>query len=142
MKVKTYNIGVKKRVKRHFKEIKHYLFACCINGVIMFVMLYFLTSIFNLHYLISLVFVYILVVTSGFFFNKYWIFNNFNPKRMHKMYSEFFLVSFIGFILNMSLLYLLVDVVGVFYLFAQLIIVIPGFPLVFTLHKNIVFSHR
>jgi putative flippase GtrA len=142
MRVKTYNLGMKKRARRHFKGIKKYIIVCGINGIIMFAILFLLTSVFRLHYLISLILVYMFVVTSGFLFNKYWIFNKFNPKRMHRLYYEFLVVSLIGFIVNMTLLYFLVDMVGVFYLLAQVIIVIPGFPIVFTLHKNIVFSHR
>ena len=141
-KVKTYNLDLRKKIDCHFKGLRRYLLVVLVNTVLLFLTLYVFSSIFDFHYFLSLAVAYVIMITNSFLCNRYWIFNGFNPKRFHKMYLEFFWISVAAFFANLVFLFVLTDVLDIYYLFSQLIIGLVGFPLLFTFYKRIVFSHR
>ncbi len=141
-KIKLYNLSLKQRAKRHIYSFRKYCYIMGIGAAILFSLLFVFTSLFKVHYLLSLFFAYIVSISLNFFLSKKVIFNNFSPKRAHKQYYEFFIVSMGGFFGNLIFLFILVDLVGLWYLLAELIIGFFGLPLMFLTHKKIVFSHK
>ncbi len=141
-KIKTYNLCFKKRAKKHFKELKKCVYIALINGSFMFLLLFILTSLINFNYIFSFVISFLSMTVLSFSLNRAYIFNNFNPKKLHRQYYEFFLVSLGAFTVNLILLYIFVDIIGIYYLLSQLFIAMFGFPILFTFYKKKVFNHR
>ena len=139
--VEYYKPSLKQSVKWYFKHFKVYCYTSFIGGTLMFSLLYIFTSVFKIHYLFSLTLVYIIITINAFLLNRFFVFKLFNPKKIHKQYSQFFIVSLIFYLLNSFFLYVLVEIFGFWYLLAQLIIGVIGFPVTYLTHKHIVFSH-
>ncbi len=141
-KIKYYNLPLIDRAMCHFEEISDSIFISLISGIILFSFLFSLTTIFQMHYLFSLFLSYIVMISVSFILNKKYIFNMFNPKRLHEQYYQFFIVSISGFLINAIFLNLLVEILEINYLISQSVIVIIGFPALFTFYKNWVFSYK
>jgi len=142
MKFETYNLSLKERLKKQIKQFKKYCYISVASGVLMFTLLFLFTSLLNIYYLLSLTMAYTITVTGNFILNKIFIFNRFHPESLSKQYSQFFIVSFSGFIGNFIALYVLVSYFKWGYLFAQLLISAVGLPLLFFCYRNLVFSFR
>lgn len=139
--IRTYKPSMKDNIKWHFKHFRIYCFTSFIDAILMFGLLFILTTIFKIHYILSFTITYIIITTNSFILNKLFVFKFFNPKKLHKQYSQFFIVSVTAFILNFIALYFLVEFLGVWYLLAQLIIATVGLPPLYLSHRIMVFNH-
>ncbi len=83
--------------------------------------LYCLTDCFGLWYLISSAIAFAVAFFVSFFLQKLWTFRDENMRRTPKQMFWYFLVAILNLILNAGGMYLLVDVFGVFYLLAQIL---------------------
>tara|TARA_Y100000310_G_C20375856_1_gene665710 strand:- start:130 stop:582 length:453 start_codon:yes stop_codon:yes gene_type:complete len=140
-RIGVYRPSIKQMVKWHFKHFKLYSYTSVIGAVLLFSLLYLLTSVFKIHYILSFTIAYILVTTNAYFLNRLLVFRVFNPKRIHKQYYEFFISSVGAYVLNVFFLYIFVNFLNIWYLLAQAIICIVGLPLLYMAHRHIVFSH-
>jgi len=141
-RIETYNPSLKFRFKKNLEHFKRYFYVSLTCAGFLLLLLFILTSIFKFYYLSSFVLSYTLTITLSFILNKKFTFNNFNPKTLKNQYIEFSVVGILSFLINLLLLYILVDIVGIFYLFSQIIIGIFGIPTLFVIHKKLVFGHR
>lgn len=84
--------------------------------------LYLFTDILGIWYLLSAVLAFIIAFTVSFSFQKLWTFRD---RSTHKITSQaffYFVVTFISLILNLWGLYVMVDILGIYYLLSQLIV--------------------
>jgi len=92
------------------------------NVVLDMVIYYILTRYFDLHYLIAATISFVIVVTWSFNFNRKWTFKLQNSfKKLKTQYVEFVLVNILVLILNVAVLYLLVDLFSIFDLISKVI---------------------
>jgi len=140
-RVEFYRLSLKDRVKRQIDKFKRYCYTSFISASLMFLLLFIFTSTLHIYYLISFVMAFVVSLTLSFVLNKLYTFNSFNPTKITKQYSYFFIVSIVAFIGNFLALYVLVGIVGLWYLLAQLIIGLVGLPILFLSHKRYVFAH-
>lgn len=63
---------------------------------------------------------FVFAVTSNFFFNKKWTFNN-SSKNYRKLYIKFLIISLIGLALTLSSMYFLVYILSIYYIVAKLL---------------------
>lgn len=141
-KIQLYKLSLRKRLGRQFEQFKKYCYTSIFSSLLVFVLFFVSTSILHIYYLLSFVVVYIIGVSFSFVINKFYIFNLFTPKRLSKLYFQFFIIDFFAFIGNLMLLYILVDFFNIWYLLAQLFIILVGSPILFMGYKNLVFSHK
>jgi putative flippase GtrA len=140
-KIKFYKITLKQKIKKQIRQFRIYCYTSLMSAVFMFIFLFIFTSLFHIFYLFSLFVVYGITVSVSFVLNKLYVFNLFNPKKLSKQYYHFFIISGLAFIGNFLALYILVEFVDLYYLFAQLCIGLVGLPILFISHKRFVFSH-
>ncbi len=84
--------------------------------------LYILAGVIGMYYMIAASISFILSITSNFFFNKKWTFENKNT-FYKKLYSQYFLVSILSMMIGLTLLHVLVEFFGMWYFFGQIIAV-------------------
>jgi putative flippase GtrA len=60
-------------------------------------------------------------VVIGYLLHKFWTFKNYSTDHMHTQFLNFLIFALIMLGLNTLLMYLFVDIIGVWYLFAQAI---------------------
>lgn len=140
-RISIYKPSIKQSVRWHFKYFKVYCYTSIIGAILMFSLLYIFTDVFKIYYIISFTIVYIIVTTNAFLLDRFFVFRLFNPKRMHKQYYRFFIISIVAYIINLTFLYILVHFFDIWYLLAQLIISVVGLPLLYLSHRNMVFSY-
>lgn len=91
------------------------------NTLINLVVLYLFTDIFGFYYMFSAVIAFLVAVTNSFIFNKLW---TFEEKLNHKVYFKsikFIVVSVIALLINLVILYVLVEYFKMWYMAAQLV---------------------
>lgn len=81
--------------------------------------LFILVEFFEFEVLLSATISFILAATNNFIWNKKWTFYNKN-KNYHHQYVKFLLVSVIGLIFTLILMYTLHKVIGIWYMYAKI----------------------
>lgn len=93
----------------HKKEIILQFFKFALVGLIgtfinIFI-LYMLTEYFNIYYIISALFAFLVAMTANFIFNKTWTFSEKIYENMWKEYASFFVVSLLALSVNIFFLF-------------------------------------
>jgi putative flippase GtrA len=94
-----------------------------LNTVIDFVAYIFFTRVIDWHYLVAAFLAFILAATSSFLFNRYWTFH-LEHRFSVLEYTKFFLVAAGGLFLTMLFLYILVDHLFWYDLWAKFVTII------------------
>ena len=114
----VYNLFVK------YKQIIRYLI---VGGVVVSVnlsALYIFTDVFNIYYIISTIYAFLLSFCVSFFLQKFWTFNNQDVSGMRVARQMIFYLCLQGFCLslNTALMYVFVEYLHIWYIASQAII--------------------
>lgn len=91
--------------------------AFLIDSCILFV----LTEYFNIHYLISSTISFIVATIWNYFLSVFWIFDVTKVEKKTQELTSFFILSIIGLGINQLLMYIFVEYIQIYYLFAKVI---------------------
>lgn len=105
-----------------YKTVVKFVFAGATATATHFFILFALTDIFHLWYIISTTFGYIGGFFVSFTLQKFWTFRD-RSRRWRRQMFLYFLVSLTGLGINTAMMYILVDYFGLWYILAQLITV-------------------
>jgi putative flippase GtrA len=103
--------------------------------------LYLLVEFFAVHYLVASVVSFLLAVVNNFLLNKYWTFEDKNKRGVYQFFS-FLLISLCGLVLNLVIMYLLVDLCVVWYILAKVIAIFLVTFWNYFMNKKITFGIR
>ena len=109
-------------------------FATSVNLVLMFI----LTSILGLYYMLSLFISYPIGTFTHFFMNKYLNFKN-RTSRPAKQLIVYWSINLSGLVITATIMYILVEFVGIWYLIANVIASCIVVIYSFHMHKRITF---
>lgn len=84
--------------------------------------LYLFTDVFGLWYLASAIAAFILAFGVSFMLQKFWTFGDHSQEGLHMQIGIYFFVTVINLTLNTLLIYVFVEWVGLYYLFAQIVV--------------------
>lgn len=104
---------------RRYQRLLRYLVAGGIAATVDLGLLYVFTDIFLIHYLASAIFAFILTFFVSFTLQKFWTFQDGTTDRMHVQATIYFLVALVNLALNTALMYLFVDILGLWYMAGQ-----------------------
>jgi len=120
-------------------------FKYCVGGATAFMvdfsLLYALTDIFQLWYIWSATFSFIIAAFVNYAIQRYWTFKSFQTKAT-RQFIHFLLVQIVGLIINNSTMYLLVEAFGIWYLLAKALAAIIVLVWNFIISKKIVFGDK
>jgi putative flippase GtrA len=105
---------------RHARILK-FLISGGSAAVVDLGLLYLLTDIFHLWYLLSACLAFVAAFAVSFSLQKFWTFSNHDLDLIHRQLIMYFVLALIGLGINTTSMYLLVDHVGLHYLGAQII---------------------
>lgn len=113
-----------------------------ISGVLVNLgILYILKEYVGLWYLVSSAIAIYISMTTNFFLNKAWTFNDAVVKQSASfMYVKFIGISIIGMLIQLGLNYLFVDKTHLYYLLAALISIVIASGVNFVLNRHITFG--
>lgn len=104
-------------------------------------LLYILTEFVGLWYLLSSAISFCFAVITSFLVQKYWAFRDHSKERAVRQFLQFLIVAVIGIVINTASMFFWVDLLGVWYVLAQ---IITGFIIMvvnFTIYKFVIFRH-
>ena len=97
---------------KKYQEIINYLFFGFLTTLVSIISYCFFTRIFNINYNISNVFSWVLAVTFAFFTNKLYVFKSKNTKML-KSGIKFFGSRITTLIIEITIMYVLVDIIKI-----------------------------
>jgi dolichol-phosphate mannosyltransferase len=112
-----------------------------VTGILVnLIALYVLTEFLGLWYIFSAITSFVLSFITAFILQKYWTFSGATHNTTYYQAKNYFLVAIGGMVTNIVLLYIAVDILGLWYFLSQ--IVILGFIafVSFLINKNITFG--
>lgn len=109
------------------KQFVKFSFVGVINTLIDFVVYCALTRLihfFAVYYLMANAISFSCAVTNSFILNKRWTFKDLSKEQLHLKYLKFFLVNIFSLAIVEILLFLLVNKLGIYDLFAKVIVLL------------------
>ncbi len=107
-------------IKSNKEILARFLLSGGVAAGVNVVVLYVLTDWLGWWYLVSAVFSFCAAVMSGFFLQKWWTFRHRLGGRAQVQFAIYVVWTTTSFFLNLLILYLLVDLAGVYYLLGQI----------------------
>ncbi len=93
-----------------------------ISGVIVnLLFLYIFTEFFHVYYVLSEVFAFTIATLNNFLINKVWTFKENVRDKLFSKGTKFFMISGISLIVNTFFLYFFTDVLGIYYIYSQIL---------------------
>ena len=104
------------------------------------IILYTLTSLLGVWYLLSAILSFIVAFFVSFFLQKFWTFRDSTKEKMYGQMTWYFVVGLINLGINTAGMYVFVDIFGIWYIFSQ--ILISGILALsnFTIYKYLIFK--
>ncbi|HPA25358.1 MAG TPA: GtrA family protein [bacterium] len=107
---------------QHLTEKIRQFFIYCVGGGLAFIIdilgLYLLTEYLHVWYLFSATMSFILAAIFNYLFQRFITFQS-TDKNITRQFIFFVIIAVIGLLINNTLLYLLVELAGVWYIFAK-----------------------
>lgn len=125
-----------KKIKRNLRPFITFCLIGGINTLIHIVTLYSLVEFANFYYILASFIGFILAVTNSFILNTIFTFKQKLNYQTKKRYSKFFTISASSAIINLSLLYLITEYLGIYYLISQLIATLFSLTINFIANKK------
>lgn len=122
--------------------VGRYLIAGIIGATTNITLLFIFTEYAGLHYLVSAGISFVLACSVGFTLQKFWTFRDQSVESIHMQAMGYFIISSVNFFLNIAMLYVLVEWVRLWYIFAQ--IIASGLMAVssFLLYRYVIFLEK
>lgn len=106
------------------------------------ILLYIFTDILHIWYLYSSVVAFLISIVISFILQKFVVFKDMRTNKMHHQFSKYFVAAILGIITNTAIMFACVDVLGIWYIFSQ---IVAGFFVMiqnFILYKFFIFNRR
>lgn len=129
----------KKSKRNEFKLLINYLFFAGIATIVDLGLLFILTSLIGIYYLVSATVSYTCGMLTNYILNKVYTFKN-KSKKIGHQFTLFVFVALIGLGINLVLIWFLVEFIGLWYFFAKLIGVVVVTAWSFYGHKKLTFG--
>ena len=106
--------------KSNIIQFVKFLIVGGIGAIINLLVLFSMTEFLNIYYIFSEVIAFFIALTHNYIVNKLWTFKeNFSDKSFQK-YLQYVIVSLISLCINLSILFILSDLVKLWYIFAEI----------------------
>lgn len=122
-------------------QITRFFIVGSFSVFVYYALLYGLTEYAGIWYVISAAVAFVIYFAVNFASQKWWAFRNTDKRQLNRQLAQFTAMAVANWILNTSLLYLLVEYAGLWYMLAQAILTIVvsiiayiGFRYIFRRH--------
>ncbi|MDQ5955135.1 MAG: Group 1 glycosyl transferase [Patescibacteria group bacterium] len=108
--------------------------SACTNFIILFV----LTDLFHVYYLVSATVAFLAAFAVSFLLQKFWTFEH-NTGRTHTQLMLYFIAAMVNLLITIGLLYVLTDVLHLWYMFSALVTAFLIAIGTFFLYRSVIF---
>jgi len=125
-------------VCREYKRFMKYVLTGLTGVVIDFGLLFILTEYFDIYYIISAVISYMMGFLYCFFLNKYWVFKK--KGDGNRQLIKYSITAAFNYLFTILVLYLLTDMLGLYYMISKFIIIATISTWNFLLYKYVIYK--
>jgi len=104
--------------------------------------IYVLTDVLGLFYILSAASSFFVGFLVAFLLQKYWTFADFNNNKFTLQAMAFFIISVINLAINLSILFIFVEYIGLWYFYSQIIALAAVSIFSFLMNRHITFNHK
>jgi putative flippase GtrA len=126
-------------LKEYVEEFVKFCIVGSTGTVIHLGILYVLTEVFHIWYIISATAGFCVAVANNFVWNKYWTFQNRAPE-IPRQFVSYFVINVISLAINLSVLYVLTEYGGMWYMAAQVVAILVALSNNFLGNKKFTFG--
>lgn len=119
--MQLYNTLIKDKTNNTFLQLFRYTFVGGFAFLVDFGTLYSLTEYFHIYYLVSAGIAFIFGLIINYFLSVKWVFNSRAMENRMFEFMLFAIIGIIGLLLNELLLWILTDILVIYYLISKLI---------------------
>lgn len=133
------------RIRELVQKYAQFIRFCIAGGFAFSVnltVLYILTDVFHIYYLVSTVGAFLVAFSISFLLQKLWTFKDSSRDRLHIQLPLYLGMQVISITLNASLMYVFVEYLFIWYLFAQAIIAPMLAIVIFFINRTYIFKKR
>ena len=109
------------------KQLIKFAFVGFTGTIVNLTILYTLTEFFYVYYIISEIIAFFISVINNYILNKIWTFKENIEERLIRKYFKYTIICLISLIVNISILFILVEFFGIWYIFAEIVAIMGGF---------------
>jgi len=113
--------------KSFILEFSKFAIVGAVGTVVNLSILFLLTDIFKIYYLISEVIAFLISVLNNYILNKIWTFKEEIKEKVVKKFVQYSIVSVISLAVNIIILFVLVEYFSIWYIFAEVIAIAASF---------------
>lgn len=136
----SFSLKLKQEVSPRMATFAKYLVAGAFAGAVHLLLLYAFTDLLAIHYLISTTLALFIVFWISFGLQKYWTFKEHSRERIGRQALQYFMMHSVNFAANAGLLYVFVEFVGLWYLFAQVVVSLSLALVTFLINRAYIFK--
>ena len=133
-------LGYLKYKKNVMNEFFKFAFVGFIGTFINLAVLYMLTDMMGIYYVLSAIVSFMVAMTSNFILNKTWTFKEKAKEKIANKYFTFFVVSITALVFNLFFLYIFTEYLHIYYLISQVLSIGIGLIINFMGNKIWTFS--
>jgi len=126
--------------KQISREFLKFAIVGIINTLIHLFLLYILVEYFSIYYILASFIAFVFAVTNSFIMNTVWTFKEKIRIKPGFRYCKFFVISAIAALVNLSLLYIITEFFGIWYILSQ--IIATGFSLIVNFIGNKFWTYK
>ncbi|MEK7480176.1 MAG: GtrA family protein [Patescibacteria group bacterium] len=133
------------RIRELVQKYAQFIRFCIAGGFAFSVnltVLYILTDVFHIYYLVSTVGAFLVAFSISFLLQKLWTFKDSSRDRLHIQLPLYLGMQVISITLNASLMYVFVEYLFIWYLFAQAIIAPMLAIVIFFINRTYIFKRQ
>jgi putative flippase GtrA len=133
-----------KRINHNYSKEKKLIRFLSVGGtcaIYNLISLYSLTSVLKLHYLFSFILVFLTGNLIGFYLNKYYTFKT-QKNLFWKELLKYYTVMTSNFILGITLMFIMVNLLKIWYIYSMVLLTIGGTAYNYWLHNKWSFKKR
>ena len=119
----------------NFVELIKFAFVGALGTIVNLSILYTLTEFFSVHYIISETIGFLVSVVHNYILNKIWTFKENLHERIFTKYFKYTIINLISLCINLTILFILVEFYGFWYIFAEVVAISIAFLNNFTVNK-------
>ncbi len=123
-------------------KILRFIFSGGIAFISHISILFVLVHYFNLWYLVSTMIAFTFAVTVSYSLQKFFTFQNYSTKNMHRQFLSFLFFALCMLGLNTLLMYIFVDIIGFWYISSQIVINIFTAFFSYIIYNKVIFSKK
>lgn len=111
----------------NFVELIKFAFVGALGTIVNLSILYTLTEFFSVYYIISETIGFLVSVVHNYILNKIWTFKENLHERIITKYFKYTIINLISLCINLTILFILVELYGFWYIFAEVVAISIAF---------------